>query len=160
MTSTFVLIPFQSLSVTWMKFQRAQHTHATSARKAEKKLSPPLPHLPPPSWMSADPEELPQRHSALSLPLLHRPRSASYSSYWPPKMLRSSACRRSCWPEAAQPTTAQREVQAHSRQHAATRVDELCVCLSTRITATSNQPVSALTLHWTLRCLTLCCPLL
>lgn len=43
--------------------------------------------------------------------ILHRQKSPSCSSSWPPKTPRSSACRPSCWPKAAQPATAQREVR-------------------------------------------------
>lgn len=161
--------PLPLVAITSVEFHR--HTTLTLAKAdktllfARSQLSAPLPPpptpLPPPSWMSTDLEELLHSHSALSLPLHHRRKSRSCSSSWPPKTPRSNACRPSCWPEAAWPMTVQREVRTHStqltpRSHSGGWV----VRLSSRITATSNQPVSPLLPHSTLRCLTLCCPLL
>lgn len=48
----------------------------------------------------------------ISSAFFRRQKSQSCSGCWPPKMLRSNACDPSCWPEVAQPTTAQREVDA------------------------------------------------
>lgn len=78
---------------------------------------------------------------------LHRQKSQSCSSSWPPKTLRSNACRPSCWPEAAQPMTTQREVHTadsltnHFRSTCVSVDVCVCVSLSTLITVTSNQHV-------------------
>lgn len=79
--------------------------------------------------------------------ILHRQKCLSCSSSWPPKTLRSSACRPSCWPKAAQPTTTRTEVHTADITSTSASANETCepaMCMSvnsTLITVTSNQHV-------------------
>lgn len=141
-----------------MKFQHANHTPTLPQRAEMRKCSclydnaasqVAIPPAYPLTWKS--------RFTVMLSAFLHRQKSQSCSSSWPPKTLRLNACRPSCWPEAAQPMTAQREVHTAG---SLTKLVWMCVCLSALITVTSNQCVSPLCRTSRLCFLTLCSPLL
>lgn len=129
--SDFHLCPFDSSCYHFIKFQHANHTPTLPQRAEMIKCSclydnvasqvaiPPGYPLTWKSWFTV-----------MLSAFLHRQKSQSCSSSWPPKTLRLNACRPSCWPEAAQPMTAQREVHTAgslTKHHTSTHVD---VCVS------------------------------